>query len=253
MNRGIAQTIYHCPHCSRNYKRKGYFDRHIACCKIISSSEKIRIQKEEEDFPSGREMYTLIQELMINYNKVNDELTELKKWANKKKRRLNVIDWLNENCKLNQDYFEWLKTIKLTRTQLEYVFQYGHIIGYSYIFQDLLPLTQENNLPIKSFEQKSGTLFIYDEQKKWRPLDGKELESLINIIYKAIIIEYIDWENDNEDKIYTEEFGDTYLEHNRKVTGAGLKKETISQRIKSNLYKYLKHNLKHIIEYEFTF
>ena len=90
--------IYCCPYCTQTYKRKGFFERHVLCCKIGSTA--IKCTDEEDDVPTIRELYTIIQELVKKSADDRRELNSLKKWVNNRKKQINVIVWLNKNCKL---------------------------------------------------------------------------------------------------------------------------------------------------------
>jgi len=242
--------VYCCPYCTQTYKRKGYFDRHVLCCKIGSTA--IKCTDEADDIPTVKELYTIIQELTKRYATQQQELNTLKRWVNDKKKKINVIVWLNKNCKLETNYFQWLDSVVIQRKHIELIFEYNYIEGFLHIFQDLFPLDNATRLPIKSFEQKKGTLFIYDNENKWRMLESKEFENLINILSKKLIKEFQQWTSDHEHELYTDDFATIYSENVIKIMGNNMSFDVIKSRTNNKLYNHLKHNLKHIIEYEFT-
>ena len=171
-------------------------------CKILS--KPIKCTAEEDDVPTVRELYTIIQELTKNLADVKQELTAIKKWVSNRKKQVNVIAWLNKNNSLETNYFQWLDSIVLQRKHLEFVFEYNYVEGLLYIFQDLLPLDKEKSLPIKSFEQKKGSLFIYDNENKWRMMESEEFGKLTNILSRALTGEFQKWKKEHEHELYTD-------------------------------------------------
>ena len=103
---------------------------------------------------------TLIQELTLKQHKMEQELRECKAFINKTKKRLNIVDWLNENCK-SIDYLNFVKNITITRNHLQYIFKYDYIDGIMFIMQELLPL--EDNIPIRCFDQKKRVYSLFIE------------------------------------------------------------------------------------------
>ena len=69
----------------------------------------------------------------------------------------------------------------------------------------------------------------------------------------SFLTEFIKWQKENTDKIYEDEFSNKYAVNFQKILGGNNTQEYNNSRIKKELYKYLKMNLKNIIEYEFSF
>ena len=248
------KRLYKCDHCERYFSRKSYFDRHTLCCKMLKMSKReAKIDSEEiSDTPTIREMYILLQELTYKYQKQQSELNSLKRYVEKTKKMLNIVDWLNENCVSSTDFQEWLNSVVITRIQLENIFKYDFIQGFMYIIQELLPL-QCNNICIRCFDQKKGTFFIHRKDEKWKTMTGLEFEKMINVINMKIMSEFKKWQIENRDKILKQSFGDNYYQECViKVLGGNQNQAIIHSKIKSKLYNYLKFNLKKIIQFEFS-
>ena len=77
-------------------------------------------------------------------------------------------------------------------------------------------------------------------------------ENLILHISKKLINEFKKWQDENEDKKYNEQFTNVYVENVKKVMGGNFSSERLHSQIKGKLYRYLKANLKSIVQYEFT-
>lgn len=246
----IPKRLYTCSGCSRHYTRKGSWERHELTCKIISKSERERKLSIEEQVktPNILELYSIIQELAMKQHKLEKELNECKSFIKKTKKRLNIIDWLNENCK-SIDYLNFVKNITINRNQLNYIFKYDFIDGMMFIMQELLPL--EDNIPIRCFDQKQGVFFI-KRNDNWITMTAIEFENLLDVISKLIIQEFGDWQIENQDKILSNKDNDDYEENILKVLGTKRPKSTTYMRIKNKLYSYLKFNLKRIVQFDFN-
>ena len=136
---------------------------------------------------------------------------------------------------------------------MELIFKYDFVNGFMYIFQELLPLEKEAELAIKAFDQKDGALFIYNDEGKWSMMDSKQLEQFISYISRLIMTEFVKWQTENIDKMKDEEFSDMYTKNIQKVIGANYSMEQLNMKMKRELYKYLKMNLRNILQYEFSF
>ena len=165
---------------------------------------------------------------------------------------LNIVDWLNDNCRDSLDYNKWLDSIDVKRIHLENIFTCDLIQGFMYIVQESLPL-HENNLSVRCFDQKKGIFFIYTDKDKWRTMTGLEFEKMINVINMKICKEFKIWQTENKEKILKHNITDnSYQECVIKILGGNLNQGIVYSRIKGKLYNYLKFNLKKIIEFEFN-
>ena len=235
--------MYECHLCKKKYKRESNYKIHLLECKL--SNEQCKI-------PSNQDLYAMLIIMQEKYNKLEKKYDKLHSWVENKRKRVNVIHWLNESYKLKHSFNNLCDSITLTKEHLNYVFKYNYIEGIYHIIQDILPLIDENNLSIKAFDQKENTLFIFNNNK-WDIMTNIEIEKFINIISKQLMNNFIQWQNENKSKMNQERFTDIYLENVQKVIGGNLTKEKIFQKIKKILYKHVKMDLKNIIEYEFGY
>lgn len=103
-----------------------------------------------------------------------------------KKEKFAVLDWLNENYIPSQDIDKWKNSVIVNRLHLNYLFKNNYTDGVLNIIKDYLPLSDENNLPLKSFDQKDNTIFIY-QKTKWIVLEHSEFEKIVQSISKKLL------------------------------------------------------------------
>jgi hypothetical protein len=84
-------------------------------------------------------------------------------------------------------------------------------------------------------------------------MSGGQFECLIGCVSKRLIDELAEWQKENADKMGQEDFGVTYATNVQKVLGGTVPREQLYSRVRRGLYKYLKMNLRNIIQYEFSF
>ena len=268
---------YKCVLCKKEYKLKSNYTKHTLFCETINKTQHERIRENDTDkMPTMREMYSILLEVTAKYSQLEKKMEEMTKWTEIKKRKLNVIEWLNETNLSTISFNEWSSSnIIITRKHLDIMFKHDYIHGCIEIIKDLLSLTDLNKLPLKSFNQKENTLFIAtldtsnckeegndnDNHKnkesssdiKWEIMSDKIFIEFISKISKQLLTEFIKWQKENTDKIYEDEFSNKYAVNFQKILGGNNTQEYNNSRIKKELYKYLKMNLKNIIEYEFSF
>jgi hypothetical protein len=248
--------IYHmCPHCGRQYQKKGYYNRHIITCELLSKSVRER-NKDIEDInetPSLHDVYLMVLELGKQYSSIEKKLDNVNKYIESKKKRLNIIDWLNTDHILDTDYHVWKNSIEIDQKHLELVLKYGYVEGLFYIIQDVMPLQEEKTLPIRAFDQKQNTFFIYEEEKRqWKIMTVDIFEEFTSGFSKKIIKEFKKWQDKYSKEMEKDKFIPLFTENVKKVMGGGMSEEKINSQIRGKMYQYLKENLKNIVQFEFV-
>ena len=224
-------------------------------CELMSKTTKERqIESEEhDDTPNVRALYEIILELNHKMAKMEKKMQEMTKWVDLKKKKINMVDWLNENHTegVNIDFDQFIKCIKVERDQLENLFQTDYTTGILKVLEDKLSLDPYVNNPLKAFDQKNNVFFAY-VNNKWCILPDKLFQQLINNISKQLLDEFIKWQTENANRMDQDDFAIKYSANVKKIMGGNLSREQNYAKIKLDLYKYLKVNVKNITEYQFT-
>lgn len=247
---------FQCSICHKTYKRKTNYDKHVILCQILSNSKNDREREEEEnnDIPSYKDLYFIVKDLASKYQDLKKDYDLLLSWVNQKKKKLNIIDWLNEHYKIEIYFDDWLNSIQITKIHLDYIFKFDYIDGIMYILHELCPLNDHDNfnLPIKAFNQKENVFFIFQKDDKWEVMSISLFNKFINTISKKLLDLFKAWQDENFHKMDDEKFQKIYIENVKKIIGGDTSIDCQNNKIKNKLFKYLKSNLKNVIEYEFT-
>ena len=181
------------------------------------------------------------------------KIKDLSKWADMKKKKINMVDWLNqhqltEEGKEQKNWEEFLLEIKVERRHLENLFQTDYTIGILKVLQDFLTMDQSE--PIKAFDNKFNVLFVYCDNK-WNILTEQMFQQLINNVVKQLLNEFVTWQTENADRMDQDDFAIKYSINVKKMMGGNLTREQVYAKVKLDLYKYLKVNMTNIMEYQF--
>jgi hypothetical protein len=246
--------LYKCLYCNKSYKIKQNHDRHYLVCDLLYKTARERANEERQALPSAEVMYNALIDLTGKYSLLEKKVDELMKWTESRKRKLNILDWLNEKYPNALEYSEWIGEVHVERKQLDVVFKSDYINAMVKLIEFNL-LKAVDNESLRAFDQKENILFIFyedDNGKKWKVMESEEFITLINVMNKKLMGEFIIWQKENKHRMYEEEFSTVYATNVQKLMCASLSQEQIHSRIKRELYKTIKMNLKNVIEYEFN-
>ena len=261
-----SSKSYKCRFCSKTYKRHSCFKTHILVCEEIHKSKYLQEKEEEweKDIPTMKDMYRLLQVFIQKNVELEHKVNELTKYVETKKKRINIIDWLNENVMLEKDYDTWISELNVTQEELEYVFTNGIVSGMSHILVSNLPCDTNHTHPIKCFTQKPHTFYCYKENS-WKVMTTRDLDILFTKLDQRIFKQFIVWKDNNKRRIETDDnfYNNVYMVNmHRMLGGTRSASSAISseernnknkKKMRSELYHYLQQSIKNIIQYDFTF
>ena len=241
-----------CNNCNKEYHRQSAFDKHKLLC--IGGDSRFAYPQtplttlNHEDGLGDISLRSVIIELVKSNQKLRKDVEELKRWVQAKKKKIIIVDWLNEHCKPEINYKEFMSKLCITRKHLEIIFKSNIIDGIQEILENFM---NDEDIPFKSFDQKDNTIYVYNEESKWMLLSSTEFNNIISTIIKSILAEFKNWQDENEQRLYTDDFSVIYVQNVKKVMGGDTTIDKQRIKIHKNLYKYLKMNLQNTIEYEF--
>lgn len=256
----MEDTPTTCKYCNRRYTRSSWFKRHETTCMMrqyVTQKSKRVVDadaEEEEDVMPISTVNLIVKELAFKMAKMEEDIAMLKKWANKEKTRVDVIQWLNEHeSEQMMPFVEWYKkTFVITRQHLELVFKHDIISAIPYIMENLIG-TEMSNIPIKCFEQKTNVLYVFRTDKTWGVLSMQDFTKFVDHVHNKLILENIKWQKENKSMLENDSTYKEYLENNLKVLAGKYEPEYMCTQIRNKIYNYLKYNLNSVHEYEFVF
>ena len=252
----IKQPGQCCVYCGKTYKSKTHLNKHINLCELFHKSQRRSSEEEQEelDIPSPKKLYSILLELGQKYNQLEQKIEEVNKWVVKKKKKINAIEWLNENHKPNIVFENMIDKIKVEEEYIKSLFESSLCDVLNDIFSKSLYQWNETEKPIIAFIQKNNLFYIYDSDKTWIELTRERLIKFLNRIHMKIIRAFNEWVKTNKKEIHAEDSLSIKCDKTLvKIMSIEFKQESTLNKMRQFMYSRMKTEMKSIIEYEFEF
>jgi uncharacterized protein YeeX (DUF496 family) len=220
-------------------------------CDFLQKSKQDKKIEEEEinNLPSYKELVTIVQELALKNNRLEEKMSQMEKWIETKKKRVNVIQWLNQHATPSITYTAWCQQIKITPQNLNHLFD-------NTISDTAIKIIQENLqelLPIYAFDQKSNVFYIFVDGA-WIEMTSVNLSNLLIKIQNRLLEEINLWRTNNAAQLHAnDKMSDTYNKTIMKLMNINSVQDGTVGKIKTGMYQMIKVDIKNMIEYEFEF
>ena len=251
----IKQPAQCCSFCGKSYEKKTNLNNHVILCELIHKSSKKITVEDDEELPSQRKMYQMILEISKKLNGLDEKVDEINKWVIKKKRKINVVEWLNTHI-TPEIYFDNLSNkITIHEDDIKSLFGNNFIDVLNQIFSRTIYNTSNNEYPILAFVQKSSIFYIYEnEQAGWTQLSRENLVKFLDKIYMKISRAFSEWKKNNKTKLEDDENFQILCDKTSvKMYSVDIKNEITLGKIRNCMYSRMKTDMKAYVEYEFEF
>lgn len=252
-------VTYRCTTCEKNYSRKSSYDKHLILCDFLikSKEEKKIINEESSDLPNYTQLVNIVQELSLKYIRLENQLSDMQKWVEKKKKKINVVIWLNDTIHPTKTFLQWTSGLKVEQRHFEFLLENTIIQTFQLILEENVTNAscQSEILPIKCFSQKSNLLYIYDSADSgWRVMAFEDFIKILKPVQTQLLNALIQWKTIKKEEIDADDkLSILYSKTIIKLMNVSFVQDSTTNKIRSQLYTYLKVDLKNLIEYEFEF
>jgi hypothetical protein len=254
---------YFCYCCGKSYKKRETLNRHIILCELIdkakskNNSSSSNEESEIDELPSQKQMYKMIVELSLKYKILEEKMERAQIWIDKKKKKINVVDWLNDNIIPEYNFIELSENkIQVEDEDIEFLLQNTFIDTFLQVLIKQMGVFKinDNNSPIKSFIQNHNKIYILNEDKRFEELSREKLVVFCKKIHFKIVKELTEWKKRKGDSVdECEKMSIKYNNAILKVMGVDFKQEATIGKYKTLLFNRFKLDMKSIVEYEFQF
>lgn len=257
----MQSNKYSCLICNKTYTRKNSLDKHKILCDFKTKSKRERSIETEElgDLPNQYELIKIVQELSLKMSKMEEKIEEMQKWIDKKKKKINVVSWLNSNINPTLGFKEWVTTL-IEVNQQDFVNLMENSLYYTlqHIFEKNLPGESDIIYPIQCFTQKNCVFYICEKNEnsipEWRPMVLNDMILILKNIQNNIIKQLSIWKSINQEKFNgSDKVSDIFNKAIIKLMSISFTQDASLTRIKNGLYNYLKTDLKIHMDYDFEF
>ena len=262
-----------CIYCDKGYKNRSNLEKHINLCELVHKSKKYRNDEDEEfELPSQKKMFQMLLELGQKYSRLEEKVDEMNKWVLKKKKKINVLEWLNSNIVPHLVFEDLHEKIVIIDSDIEFLLQnslldtMNEVLSRTvYNISDIsgldssLDSSVECVIPLFAFVQKANIFYVFSNNNDnikgvWIELPREILKRFFMKIQMKISKAFCEWKKKRADKTRDDESFDILCDKTIvKIMGTEFNQDTTFGKMKTTMYNKMKTDMKSLIEYEFEF
>ena len=234
-----------CANCGCEFGTRTNLDKHAILCDFLHKSKQQQAEELQFELPPQRVMYELLIDLGLKYKQLEEKLEAVTKFVAKQKKRINVLDWLNNNTSPGISFDQLFDTIH----DVERIFDEPVVEIMNTLFQRFIYEVSER--PIYAFGQKNNVLYIFDGTV-WSEMNKNKMIRFFNNIQFKISNVLFDWKkecrNDKDDKLLSQ-----FDKATVKLMNCEFTNDAMFNKLRASIYSNLKTDVKALVEYEFEF
>lgn len=266
----IKQPSLCCVYCGKSYIKRVNLDKHLVICELLQKTKtKTSINPiidslyndEDEPLPTQRKMFQMLIELGERYSRLEGKVDELNKWVVKKKKKINILGWLNANMKPNIVFETMIDKIVVNEDDIKKLLEHSFYDIVNDIFSRTIYNVDEYENPIFAFVQKQNVFYIYDTNTNdtntntnygWSELTKERLIKFLNKVHIKIIKAFSDWKMTKKNEMKTnEKLAELCNKTLVKIMSIDFKQDSIYIKVRNAMYAKMKTNIKELIEFDF--
>ena len=259
MNIEVKKNKFCCLLCNKTYTKQTSLKNHKIICDFRLKTEREKQIDEEEldDVPNHLELVKIVMNLTQKCTQLESQVEQMKKWIDRKKKKINVVRWLNTNVNASFSFSEFVNMyLELDERHLMNIMD-KKLFEFVYFVYDTNMSKSDIVYPIKSFTEKNNYIYISEKLEdggsSWKPLELDDFKLLLKIIQNKMITIFLNWKTSNSDKMSDRRIEDKYNKGIIKLMNISFNQDSTMSRMKTDLYNYVKTDLKSVIEYDFEF
>ena len=203
----LVETLHTCSVCSKSYKSRSGLWRHQKKC-IEKEDAKVEILENmivSKTESASDDMKILVKEMMAHMKTQAAQLRDQTKIINdmiprlgsNNNNRFNINVFLNEQCKDAINMSDFLESLKIQLSDINYIRNNGLMDGISSVFINGLKQLDTYKRPIHCTDVKRETLYIKDNNE-WEKDSSKErVKTAIGDLAQKHRLAIRDWEKSN--------------------------------------------------------
>lgn len=229
-------TSYDCSFCDKKFHYKRFFDNHRIACEFFNQTKKLQNFDDDDNIPSQRDMFKLLQHLSLKCHNLTEDVEKLKKCAFSSNKK--TIGSILCSIKPVTTLDEWVKTITVSNECITEIFNKSLTDGIIKCLSDRIEYEDINFiLPILAFK---GVLYVYtddEDNTKWDICSVNKFNSIIEIIKHEIVKFYCNWK-EKQPSVDCE----IEMVHVTKITGLRINRNKQNIDVKSWLASRINYN-----------
>ena len=198
-------------------------------------------------------------------------MTEITKWVSKKKKKINVIEWLNSNvlCKtVLKDFMDNCEWLTIEESDIENIMKNTFFDTMNHILSRTLFVMKDeyNSVPIFAFSQKVNTLYAFQSSVKddkesesedcngWKEISRELLIRWFNRMHIHFLKVFSSWKKERIEKCGNNDAFEINCDKSLiKLMSVDFNVESTFTKMKTIVFSGFKTDMKALVEYEFEF
>ena len=258
-----------CTWCGKGYKTKINLEKHTILCELIHKSSKKRANKNNSelndyddicnDLPSPKKMYQMLLELGYKYSKLEEKMDEVNKFVVKKKKKINVLEWLNSNVIPSLVFENLIDKIKIIDSDIDFLLENNFLDTINAVLSRVLYLEREDDLennliPLFAFVQKTNIFYAFVEGGGWIELPKDKLCLFLMRVQMKISKAFHEWKKQRATQIRDDETFAILCDKTLiKIMSNEFNQDSTFGKMRAVIYNKMKTDMKAMVEYEFEF
>lgn len=258
----VNKGAFGCRYCGKDFVKKTNLDKHIVLCELLttcktqatqSTSTASAAAEDDVEVPSQRKMYLMLLELAKKVNGLDEKVDELKTWVVKKRKKINVLDWLSQHATPSHGFDQLNEKIDVNGDDVQHLLKNPFLDTLHTIFtRTLYCATSETNYPLCAFVQKQHHLYAFDKDTGWSELSRDGLIKFLNRIHAKLYRLFLEWKREHADEMENDDSLALLCDKATcKLMDVDFRQDATLSKIKSVMYTRMKMDLKTIVEYDF--
>ena len=262
----LKRGEYHnCRYCQQQFHQKFNFDRHVLCCEFLHKSTKEREHEIDitQQLPSMKDMYQLMQHMMVRITKLENENSKLKRYS---KGKVSALDWLNDKCKSAPPSItlsDWIRNSILpnVKNYLDVVFKQDLLSGLIALFDNSISKADVSELPICAFDTNMSIIYVYKKKNGeegtsddpiWMKITNADLDKYLRRISNQFSYDFkTHWYDVHQKEVETnEEYSEMYVNYYKQILGGKMTDDTRFHKLRVHIANQVRRNLKSVVEYD---
>lgn len=233
-----------CPYCDKTYIKSVTLNKHMVTCEYLNKSKQNKKIHDEtiKNQPTYNELVIIVQELASKLNKMEDKVKELEKVSEHKKKKLDIIEWLNATVSPMDSYVEWVNKIAISIKELNYLFENNIFQTVAHILQTRFQTRESTAIPIYAIHQKANHFYIYTGEE-WRDMGTTDMVYLFKHLQNKFMREMSVWYAANKDQVLNnDKTSEMYNNTIIKIMNISLEQDAVFSKMRAQMYNDLKVN-----------
>lgn len=238
----VIQDERTCRYCKKTYKSPAHLDKHVYLCRLMTEIETEKITA-REDVPSQHTMYIMLLELGHKYKQLEEKYDNLNKLCVKKKKKINVVDWLNVHMRnsMGANYTSYFDDHFIVSMEDVETYLFTH--KYADFFNLIIQRMNFDDAPIIACSDRKNIIYAFMGET-WCEMTKEQISTLLVRCKKMVFAPAFELKGANREAIEkSDKLEEKFDRLMLKIIHVEMSNTTTYNRLRGHLYNALKKEI----------